>query len=78
MTSDSPDIAARISIPAIAPIITAVGDREWGNFKALEAELGLQYGVEVWKEALLNILTIDRESTVRQGFVASIEDERSA
>jgi hypothetical protein len=50
MTSDSPDIAAQIPIAAIVPILTAIGDRQWEKFKALEAEFVSQYVVEIWQE----------------------------
>ncbi|MBW4623477.1 MAG: hypothetical protein KME17_29480 [Cyanosarcina radialis HA8281-LM2] len=43
-------IATQISIAAIVPMLTAIGDRQWEKFKELETELVSQYGVEVWQE----------------------------
>lgn len=43
-------IATQISIAAIIPILTAIGDRQWEKFKALEADFVSQHGVEVWQE----------------------------
>jgi hypothetical protein len=43
-------IATQISIAAIVPMLTAIGDRQWEKLKELEADFVFQYGVEVWQE----------------------------
>ncbi|MBD2519615.1 hypothetical protein H6G93_32590 [Nostoc sp. FACHB-973] len=43
-------VAAQVSIIEIIPILTAIGNRQWENFKELEADFVFQYGVEVWQE----------------------------
>jgi hypothetical protein len=42
--------ATQISITAIIPILTAIGNRQWQQFKDLEADFVNQHGVEVWQE----------------------------
>jgi hypothetical protein len=43
-------VATQIPIIAIIPILTAIGDRQWQQFKNLEADFVTQHGVEVWEE----------------------------
>ncbi|WP_414756141.1 hypothetical protein [Anabaena sp. CCY 9910] len=43
-------VATQIPITAIIPILTAIGDRQWQQFKDLEADFVTQHGVEVWEE----------------------------
>jgi len=43
-------VATQIPIPAIVPMFTAIGNRDWEQFKALEADFVSQYGVDVWEE----------------------------
>jgi hypothetical protein len=43
-------VAAQVSITAIIPMLTAIGDRQWEQFKKLEADFVSQHGVEVWQE----------------------------
>ena len=42
-------VATQIPITAIIPILTAIGNRSWQQFKDLEADFVSQYGVEVWQ-----------------------------
>jgi hypothetical protein len=35
---------------SIIPILAAIGDRQWQQFKDLEADFVTQNGVEVWQE----------------------------
>jgi hypothetical protein len=42
-------VAAQVSITAIIPMLTAIANRQWEQFK-LEADFVSQYGVEVWQE----------------------------
>ncbi|WP_445635725.1 Transposase [Nostoc sp. DSM 114161] len=43
-------VAAELPITAIVPMLTAIGNRQWEQFKQLEADFVSQYGVEVWQE----------------------------
>jgi hypothetical protein len=43
-------VAAQVAITAIIPMLTAIGNRQWEQFKELEANFVSQYGVEVWQE----------------------------
>ncbi|MGH1397061.1 MAG: hypothetical protein ACRAVC_23960 [Trichormus sp.] len=43
-------VATQIPITEIIPILTAIGDRQWQQFKELEADFVAQNGVEVWQE----------------------------
>ncbi|MDZ8035883.1 hypothetical protein [Nostoc sp. DedSLP04] len=43
-------VAAEVSITAIIPMLTAIANRQWEQFKELEADFVSQYGVEVWQE----------------------------
>ncbi|WP_375509691.1 hypothetical protein [uncultured Nostoc sp.] len=43
-------VATQIPITTIIPMLTAIGDRQWQQFKELEANFVSQYGVEVWQE----------------------------
>ncbi len=43
-------VAAQVSITAIIPMLTAIGNRQWEQFKQLEADFVFQHGVEVWQE----------------------------
>ncbi|MEH2452923.1 hypothetical protein [Nostoc sp.] len=38
-------VAAQVSITAIIPMLTAIGNRHWEQFKELEADFVSQYGV---------------------------------
>lgn len=42
--------ATQIPITTIIPILAAIGDRSWQQFKDLEADFCTQHGVEVWQE----------------------------
>ncbi|MEC4812036.1 MAG: hypothetical protein SAK29_01950 [Scytonema sp. PMC 1069.18] len=42
--------ATQIPITAIIPILTTIGNRQWQQFKDLEADFVNQHGVEVWQE----------------------------
>ncbi len=57
-------IAAQVSITEIIPMLTAIGNRQWEQFKQLEADFVSQYGVEVWQE-VFNFrlkLALDKDS----------------
>jgi len=43
-------VAAQVSITAIIPMLTAIANREWEQFKELEVDFLSQYSVEVWQE----------------------------
>lgn len=43
-------VAAQVSITEIIPMLTAIGNRQWEQFKKLEADFVSQHGVEVWQE----------------------------
>ncbi|WP_414553539.1 hypothetical protein [Anabaena sp. CCY 0017] len=43
-------VAEQVSVTAIIPMLTAIGDRQWQQFKDLEADFVNQHGVEVWEE----------------------------
>ncbi|WP_325034681.1 hypothetical protein [Nostoc sp. 'Lobaria pulmonaria (5183) cyanobiont'] len=41
-------VAAQVSITTIIPMLIAIANRQWEQFKELEANFVSQYGVEVW------------------------------
>lgn len=43
-------VATQIPITATIPILAAIGDRQWQQFKDLEADFVTQNGVKVWQE----------------------------
>jgi len=43
-------VAPQVSITAISPMLTAIANRQWEQFKELEADFVSQYSVEVWQE----------------------------
>ncbi|MEH2370270.1 hypothetical protein [Nostoc sp.] len=43
-------VAAQVSITTILPMLTAIANRQWQQFKELEANFVSQYGVEVWQD----------------------------
>jgi hypothetical protein len=43
-------IATEIPITAIVPMFTAIGSRDWEQFKSLEADFVNRYGIEAWQE----------------------------
>lgn len=43
-------VATQIPITALIPILAAIGDRQWQQFKNLEADFVTQHGVEIWEE----------------------------
>ncbi|MHC5730521.1 MAG: hypothetical protein ACYTXY_41730 [Nostoc sp.] len=47
-------VAAQVSITAIIAMLSAIANRQWQQFKELEANfvssMVYQYGVEVWQE----------------------------
>ncbi|MBD2341981.1 hypothetical protein H6G64_34180 [Calothrix sp. FACHB-156] len=43
-------VAAQVSVTAIIPMLSAIADRQWEQFKKLEADFVSQHGVEVWQE----------------------------
>ncbi|WP_442945062.1 hypothetical protein [Nostoc sp.] len=40
-------VVAQVSITTIIPMLTAIANRHWEQFKELEADFVSQYGVEV-------------------------------
>jgi hypothetical protein len=44
------ETATQIPITTILPILTAISDRRWEQFKTLEANFVSQYGVDAWEE----------------------------
>lgn len=57
-------VASQIPINTIIPMLTAIGDRSWEQFKELEQTFVNQHGVEVWEEVFNFRLkpALDRES----------------
>ncbi|MEH1806792.1 hypothetical protein [Nostoc sp.] len=43
-------VAAQVSITAIIAMLSAIANRQWEQFKELEADFVSQYGVKVWQE----------------------------
>lgn len=58
------ETATQIPITAIIPMLTAIGDRSWQQFKALEINFAQEYGVEVWEDVFnFRLLpALDKES----------------
>lgn len=44
------ETATQVPITTIVPMLTAISDRNWQQFKNLEADFVSQYGVDVWEE----------------------------
>lgn len=57
-------VATQIPITTIIPMLTAIGDRSWEQFKELEQTFVNQHGVEIWEEVFNQRLkpALDRES----------------
>ncbi|MTJ15345.1 hypothetical protein FJR11_22830 [Anabaena sp. UHCC 0187] len=43
-------VATQVPITTIVPMLTAISDRNWQQFKNLEVNFVSQYGVDVWEE----------------------------
>jgi hypothetical protein len=58
------ETATQIPITAIIPMLMAIGDRSWQQFKALEINFAQEYGVEVWEDVFnFRLLpALDKES----------------
>ncbi|WP_017655396.1 hypothetical protein [Fortiea contorta] len=58
------ETATQIPITAIIPMLTAIGDRSWEQFKTLEINFASRYGVEVWEDVFnFRLLpALDKES----------------
>jgi hypothetical protein len=41
-------VASQVSITTMISILTAIANRQWEQFKELEADFVSQYSVEVW------------------------------
>ncbi|MGM3309825.1 hypothetical protein ACSQ6I_28285 [Anabaena sp. WFMT] len=44
------ETATQVPITTIVPMLTAISDRNWQQFKNLEADFVSQYGVDVWED----------------------------
>lgn len=44
------ETATQIPITTIVPMLTAISDRNWEQFKKLERDFVNQYGVDVWED----------------------------
>jgi len=44
------ETATQVPITTIVPMLNAISDRNWQQFKSLEADFVSQYGVDVWEE----------------------------
>jgi hypothetical protein len=44
------ETATQVPITTIVPMLTAISDRNWQQFKNLEANFVSQYGVDVWED----------------------------
>ncbi len=44
------ETATQVPITTIVPMLVAISDRNWQQFKNLEADFVSQYGVDVWEE----------------------------
>jgi hypothetical protein len=44
------ETATQVPITTLVPMLTAISDRNWQQFKNLEADFVSQYGVDVWEE----------------------------
>ncbi|MBN3945543.1 MAG: hypothetical protein HWQ38_03220 [Nostoc sp. NMS7] len=58
------ETATQIPITTIIPMLMAIGDRSWQQFKALEINFAQEYGVEVWEDVFnFRLLpALDKES----------------
>ncbi len=58
------ETATQIPISAIIPMLTAISDRYWEQFKTLEINFAQEYGVEVWEDVFnFRLLpALDKES----------------
>ncbi|MTJ07738.1 MULTISPECIES: hypothetical protein [unclassified Anabaena] len=43
-------VATQVPINTIVPMLIAISDRNWEQFKTLESDFVDQYGVDVWEE----------------------------
>ncbi|NJL63547.1 MAG: hypothetical protein HC903_19070 [Methylacidiphilales bacterium] len=44
------ETATLVPVNIVIPMLTAISDRNWTQFKKLESEFVSQYGVEVWAD----------------------------
>jgi len=44
------ETATQVPITTIVPMLTAISDRNWEQFKKLERDFVDQYGVDVWED----------------------------
>lgn len=44
------ETATQVPITTIVPMLNAISDRQWEQFKMLETDFVRQYGLEVWEE----------------------------
>jgi hypothetical protein len=44
------ETATQVPITTIVPMLTAISDRNWEQFKKLERDFVNQYGVDVWED----------------------------
>jgi hypothetical protein len=44
------ETATQVPIATIVPMLTAISDRNWEQFKKLERDFVNQYGVDVWED----------------------------
>ncbi len=44
------ETAIQIPVSIVIPMFSAIADRNWEQFKQLEADFVTQYGVEVWED----------------------------
>ncbi|MFM6074330.1 MAG: hypothetical protein ACKPCI_18095 [Dolichospermum sp.] len=44
------ETATQVPINTIVPMLTAISDRNWEQFKKLERDFVNQYGVDVWED----------------------------
>ncbi|MEA5575482.1 hypothetical protein [Anabaena sp. UHCC 0451] len=44
------ETATQVPITTIVPMLNAISDRNWQQFKMLEANFVNQYGIDVWEE----------------------------
>jgi hypothetical protein len=44
------ETATLVPVNTVIAMLTAIGNRDWTQFKELEAEFVDQYGIEVWEE----------------------------
>ena len=44
------ETATQVPITTIVPMLNAISDRNWQQFKNLEVDFVSQYGVDVWED----------------------------